>query len=643
MLSLLNRRRFEQMTEEQSTIALSTLDRRLSKHIELLNQQLLAMPTPEALGSMRQSLLRHNRQMLHQLSTEITGLRQEVQARISPLEQQDWNLARQDICQLQDQYTYLCEAMARITSQLQRFSPALRMEDIDSAVAHLKSDVVQLRVNLQNLSNQTKPNLISLQDQVNHISCQFKKMPPPTDSTSLKQEVGELIKLVANLVTKRDWQTLTADLQALQQQQDQLKQSLELNKGITQTQMVEAINYEVQRLQQEQPAATAEPHSELIFDLKSTAHADGSMDGSGSDDMLSGSQAVLEEALETTQERLILIWPWSSQCRLDQALLHKIETFLQQGRQLDLGWCHRADRNELRLLNSIYRRWETGLPQRAALQQTLHQLLQLKRAYPDQFRFKILGTHENFLVADQSFAVLGIDDALKTTTVFSDLELKLRTRDADVIRRLTQRFDDPVLEDEDVAARWNRAVTRHDLGDRTGAIADLNKILGITPDDAAAYNYRGLIRYERRDRPGAVADFCEAVALYPGQADAFCNRGFIRAELGDQYGAIADYSLAIQAQPDTAIAYFCRGMANQNLGHQRTAIDDFSDAIRLMPSAAVAHYYRGMARQRIGDQMGAIDDLEVAARLFQNQGNSANAEKILSGISRLEHMTAVAS
>ncbi|NJN91720.1 MAG: tetratricopeptide repeat protein [Leptolyngbyaceae cyanobacterium SL_5_14] len=690
---------------------------------------------------------------------------------------------------------------------------------------------MQIRVNLQNLTNLTKPSIVSLRDQVSHLNRQFQKLPPPVDSTSLKQEVAELIKMVTTLVPKRDWSALMASMKEMQQQQEALKQSisaveataLNLRRQIETVQtpdptatlelkypppfhppaqaddpaatlelsynplldglprfdgsiynnnslddptatlelgyippdptthleeslarlgssmngLMPALTFSdlfseaqvamtayLNSLQNPDPASSdlylqaegamtaylssiqeqfaslqqftqtlAEQHKqlqdqvnqlppaeeaemtrhhledltvglaalknnsknfqtrveatlcqalegvnhqlqalpsglqyELVFDLTDQPGSNGQT--------VSKSRAILEEALSQTQERLILVWQWSAQSGLDDTLMQKLQTLLSQKRQLDVGWCHIADRNEVRFLSSINQQWAIDPIQRGAIQETLHKLLQLKRNYPEYFHFKILGTRENFLVSDQSFALLGVDGVLTTATVLSNLEMKLRTTDPEVIQKLTESFDRSKLDPQDVTAHWNRAVTRYSLGDKAGAIADFDSLIALTPQDTAAYNGRALVRYDQGNKSGALADLSEAITLDSRHLASYCNRGFIRAEMGDHYGAIADYSLAIQIQPN-AIAYFYRGMACQKLGNPQAAVADYSEAIALAPNTAIVHYYRGIAYQRLGNRGGAIADLEIAAQLFTKRGSKANAQKALSNIAKL--------
>jgi tetratricopeptide (TPR) repeat protein len=384
------------------------------------------------------------------------------------------------------------------------------------------------------------------------------------------------------------------------------------------------LNQELQQLNQKLRSLPTTPQYEFIFDFSTDTG-----------ERTSGSRAALEQALAQTQQRLILICPWSAENRLDGELLQKLQQYLRQNRRLDLGWCFQAKRDEDRLLSKLIRGWEVVPQQRNDLQTTLRELLKMKQAFPDRFQFKVLGTAENFLVSDQNLAIVGIPDTLSTNSVFTQLQLKLRTTDPKVVQRLIHQFDEPVLEPTDLLAHWNRAVTCYELGDRQGAINDFTHILSLNPEDAIAYNYRGIVRSELNDTPGAIADFTQALQLNPRLIAASYNRGFLHLEMGNQLAAIADFSLAIQLQPDAAIAYFYRGLASQKLGDLQGAIKDYSVAIQLSPTAAVAYYYRGVTYQKLENLSDAIADLETAARLFNTLGSKNNVQKALHILTKL--------
>lgn len=742
VLGLMNRRSMAKLSERRDA-TLAETDQYLALQVDRLQNQMALLPRPEALNQLNRTLLFKNQELAEKLQGELGSLKQGLHQRIALVEQQGLNPIRKDMRQVIEQYGTLVETVNQLSSDMGKLSSQVRTDSVRLSVEQLKSDVVVLQNNLDNLAYQTKPSLSALQEHVTRIDRQFSKLPPPVDITSLKQEVAELVKIVADLVPRRDLSTVVGEMQEIQQQQETLKHSIvaietvalnfkrtlndllqptrSLLNGVRETGRVSgfgdapdathsiaasiypelqdlAVHYfdnlrdqidqiqnkttnlaqQHQQLQEhlgrlpktldvvalqrqlselsqrmpdaESTIATLQSHiqellhqelkthparvssqgasqSELIFDFSSTDVE--------AENWATGSRVVLEQALECTQQRLILIWPWSERCRLDDALFQKFERFLGQQRQLEIGWCYLADRHEERWLSKMQRGWMTDFSQRSLLQETLHKLLQLKRRYPDRFQFKILGTSENFLVSDESFAVLGITDALQTTTPFPALQLKLKTTDVGVIQRLIKRFDDSTLAADDFTSYWNRAVTRYDLGDKAGAIADFTHILTLYPDDAMAYNYRGLAHYDAEDYTSAITDFTEAIQIDPHQPAPYCNRGFIRAEQGDYWNAIKDYTQAIQVSPQYAIAYFYRGLAHQKSENYSVALTDLSDAIQFAPDSPVAYYYRALTWQKLGNLVEAIGDFELASQFFWVRGNKVNAQKAQANIVKL--------
>jgi len=790
LLNLANRNRLEQVAEQKTNKSLEDIDQRMTRNLELLQQQIQALPTPEALGSLRKSMLVKNRELAERLAGEIRTLQDGVQSVLQVIDELDLGTVRQDLDSVRDQYSSLNDGVATLTLQFHQLSASGRFDELERAIAQLQSDSKRLQGNLQSLADQTKPTLTSLQDQINHLNRQFQKLPPPFDSTALKQEVAELVRVVADLVPKREWSTLVTELQSLQKLQESqseaeeslrrklqeisqqlqsrptkssltslqnqinhlnrqfqklpppfdptslkrevakllkvvadlvprrdfsglmaqvkaLQQQQEFQMKVEQTLRAElqALNEQLQNLVvntetvgRERPEAIAPgqqefqsrleamlhremtqlsqqlenlpptgsefqaqveavlrqellevnhqlqsypegPQYEFVLDLNALAGRDEPQNEPGNGG-LHNSRSILEEALEQSQERLIVILPWSSQVSLDDDLMARMEAFLQTNRHLDLGWCHQADRTQERLLKPIHQRWQLRSDLQDDLQTTLQKLLHLKRSYPQVLQFKILGTRENFLVSDRRYAVLGLEDAIVGATNLPELELKLRTTDEEAVQQFIQRFDNPTLRPDDAAAYWNRAVTRFDLGDRQGALEDCDQILTITPDDAFAFNFRGIIRYDMGDRQNAIADFNQSLQVNPQQTAAYCNRGYIRSELGDQLGAIADYSAALRVDAQSAVTYFLRGMACQKFGELEGAVADYTEALRLTPDSAILYYYRGLARPKQGDYEGAIADLNQALDLFSQRGNEINARKVFNYLHQLQQTMA---
>ncbi len=208
----------------------------------------------------------------------------------------------------------------------------------------------------------------------------------------------------------------------------------------------------------------------------------------------------------------------------------------------------------------------------------------------------------------------------------------------------------------------NRGVAKSDLGDKAGAIADYNQAITINPQDAKTYYNRGNAKFVLGDKAGAIADYTQAITINPQYADAYSNRGVAKSDLGDKAGAIADYNQAITINPQDAKTYYNRGNAKFVLGDKAGAIADYNQAITINPQYAGAYNNRGVVKSELGDKAGAISDfnqaitinpqyakayigrglmylltgnkqqaikdLEIGKQLFQQQGNTQNAQTI---------------
>src|SRR5260370_40751151 len=78
--------------------------------------------------------------------------------------------------------------------------------------------------------------------------------------------------------------------------------------------------------------------------------------------------------------------------------------------------------------------------------------------------------------------------------------------------------------------------------DRTGSWNNLNRfdssaeadrITVIDPLTAWAYTNRGIVRYRKGDTSGAIADFDQAIRISPGLAATYLARGVARRKNGD--------------------------------------------------------------------------------------------------------------
>ena len=96
---------------------------------------------------------------------------------------------------------------------------------------------------------------------------------------------------------------------------------------------------------------------------------------------------------------------------------------------------------------------------------------------------------------------------------------------------------------------------------------------------AEEYENRGISKDDLKDYEGAIADFTKAIELDPDFATYYSNRGKDKIILKDYTGAIADYTKAIELNPSNATYYSNRGLAKYRLNQNECP--DFKKACEL--------------------------------------------------------------
>jgi tetratricopeptide (TPR) repeat protein len=456
----------------------------------------------------------------------------------------------------------------------------------------------------------------------------------------LKAQLSQLEGVTQSLVERQNQLTHRLDTQPTQ-----APETLTNRRALVQlARQLRAAQLAVRQLQQ-QPGAGAKapqpsPGTDWIIDIPVLPKAQGN-------NLKLSSQAALEQAVDQAQGLLLLVWPWSGAVTIDQGLMQRFIHLLERGCRLEIGWCHRGDPVEGRLVWRISQRWSTESSQLARLKSALNTLMPLRENYPNQFRFKIMGTAENFLVCDNStaaaptnsFAIVGLQSLATQSAAFPELEVKVRSADPQVVQGLIQRFRDPTLAPDDATAFFNRGTTRHDLRDQPGAIKDYEQVLALQPDHAVVINNRGAAHLELNDADAAESDFTEALNINPRLFAAYCNRGWLRLEQHRLPAAVDDFTQAITLKPHLPMAYVYRGSALQKLGDLKGAVRDYSDAIACGDPIALPYCYRSAAYQSQGDRDRAIADLELASTHLKAQGDHHTLSSVQRQLSRLQHLT----
>jgi Tfp pilus assembly protein PilF/archaellum component FlaC len=745
VLNLFNHRRLEQAAQETTETAVSQLDHKVSTTLTTLQQQIQALPSPLHLATLRKDLQTKNQEAFNDLFQQLQRLQQEFG-------QSDWRSVSQSVVQVQEQYAALTDSVAGVRESLSRLGSFNQLEGMESEVSHLKQELAAVQSHLQAIGGDQKPNNYRLlQDQITHLNRRLNKLPAPFDASTLRQDVGALVKVVGEMASRRDLSRLEAQLEKLAQQNEEVEgavlplkvvtnilkkqvdtvssrvkgledmvepgMALAPNREALQALQATVTNLELQVQQLSHPTAlpqlrsevqsvvsnhlgrlqeqldtvqqqtqdldqqhrtlrdwvyrlpqlldTSALHSEIKYLANRVEWAESNLSELQSQvsetpthtlviDLAqgvpstaaqlplttTGHRAMLEQALYAAEARVMVVYPFPSPDVLDDVMMRSFRQFLERRGCLDLGWGHLTATGD-RYPRSIDRRRSINRTDNEFLFNRLNQLTELKKQYPDQLRFKVLGTDEYFLVCDRTYAILGTESLATSAVLFPAASVGLRTTEPAIIQSLVERFDDPMLDDQDAIAFFNRAAARYDLGNRQGAVSDYTTVLAINPNDDVALNNRALVYYDLDEKYQALADLDVAIQLNPHSYVAYTNRGYMRSEQGDKLGAIDDYTRALQLNPEYAIAYFYRGLARTRMQNRLGAIQDYNEVIRLNSQDASAYFYRGLAYAKIGQNVEAMHDLRQATQLFAEQGDTANYQQTISALKKLQKMVAI--
>ncbi|MFE5035387.1 tetratricopeptide repeat protein [Streptomyces sp. NPDC056683] len=170
---------------------------------------------------------------------------------------------------------------------------------------------------------------------------------------------------------------------------------------------------------------------------------------------------------------------------------------------------------------------------------------------------------------------------------------------------------DPAL----VRAHRGRAVTRGATGDYEGALADLDRVLELEPDNPWNVILRGEHHRLARHHDEAVADLTEGIRRDPASEFAWASRGAAHERHGDLDTALADFERALGLKPDYAWALARRSRVWRGLGDPARRLADLDRALALQPDWAWGRCERGDALRVTGRDEEALADYDRALEL----------------------------
>ena len=140
----------------------------------------------------------------------------------------------------------------------------------------------------------------------------------------------------------------------------------------------------------------------------------------------------------------------------------------------------------------------------------------------------------------------------------------------------------------------------------------------VFPEYPNGHVGRGLTYVFAGDFNGAVADLDKGIGLKPGSNllyEAYFYRGIALSSLGRIQEGLSDFTAAINLKPDEKIPYRNRGNAYMRAGEPDLAIRDLKQAADLPPVDGGAFIDLGLAYMRTGDRENAYESMERALAL----------------------------
>ncbi len=166
-------------------------------------------------------------------------------------------------------------------------------------------------------------------------------------------------------------------------------------------------------------------------------------------------------------------------------------------------------------------------------------------------------------------------------------------------------------------ARNQRYNALSDMGDFTGALAELDKVLAVAPDNVRALASRAYLYLIVGKPTEAIKDIEKRAQILPGDVSSYDNLVIAKIALGDYDGAIAAAKAAIAgyAPPVTPSDIQVSPDVEKATGHTQITLHDYEYRVALSYLLAICYAYRG------GDgfeaALKAADDANLGQRDMQ--------------------------
>lgn len=176
------------------------------------------------------------------------------------------------------------------------------------------------------------------------------------------------------------------------------------------------------------------------------------------------------------------------------------------------------------------------------------------------------------------------------------------------------------LDPENINAYYDIAAlfaARDDQKSLDSALTIYSWILSKDSAHTDVYYDRAILREHMGDKIGAIKDLDRVIELEPRMPEAYYVKGHIYFDSEDYEAAILQYEKAISVGYDNAEVYMSIGSAYNNIEDYQEALKYYNKAILLDPENWHIYINRANTKELLGDKKGAKDDRKKAKE-FQN-------------------------
>jgi CRISPR-associated protein Csy1 len=148
---------------------------------------------------------------------------------------------------------------------------------------------------------------------------------------------------------------------------------------------------------------------------------------------------------------------------------------------------------------------------------------------------------------------------------------------------------------------WLRSRAYEKCGQPRDAIADLEALGRMTPDNARVYSEMGILLTQVGEPRRAAEALARAVQLDPRQSRAWQNFGNTLRSIGERDAALRAFEAAVKVDPSYARAQASRGVVLEEMGRLKEAQEALELALKLDPQMLPALLSLGSLYSDIGD------------------------------------------